>query len=452
MMWSVELLNPPRKRDTFVIQCNSPFSPYMLPRDSYPAPENTDHPSYNQKYVARVASGPLTSEELGLVRNHLEDMFHQQATCSLRHQSTFRTGWKRYLEMASAPLCQDSDTMHWFPDICDYANKRTAVYFVGGDPDPETAGTRHGYRDDRLGCYIYRLWHALHNGRPNLQRQHFFAKALRLPKDEAASWSVPGLVAAHRRLCDATVARLESEVMRLKRDYLVGLPRYAGRGAFPQPVETAQTWCEHGLSLHHLFRAVLLVADENVLPVVCPVQPVPDFSGHNWHWKMNAWLERLMPECSVLMVRTGDDAHLSRPVSFERLIREGRSMPLDLEKDRRANEFSVVRVKIGVAMCFLFDLQAEEEAAFPSLRQVSDMLTEERESACNAWVESVLQHASLKEVGVDGNKFTWEAVRRMWAQQDGDVFHGGLEDETQLMSLYAWYGCGIKPAKTSQLR
>lgn len=151
------------------------------------------------------------------------------------------------------------------------------MYFVGGGcSKPDSAGHRHGYTDLRLGCYIYRAWHALHSGRPNLQRQHFFAKALRLPESEAASWNIPGLVAAHRLLCDVTAARLGSEVVRLRCED-------PASGAFPPPVETARTWCEHGLSLRHLFRAVFLVADEHVLPMECPVQPVPEIRGHNQH-------------------------------------------------------------------------------------------------------------------------------------------------------------------------
>ncbi|KAI1648924.1 uncharacterized protein F4817DRAFT_48050 [Daldinia loculata] len=421
------------KTQDIIIDSNSPFSPYMLPRDSYPGPEHMDDMDFNQKYAVRVASAPLTPEELVLVRGHLGAIFHEEASASLRWDPTFQTGWARNLQMALAPQHQDSDTMHWFPDICDYANKQTAVYFVGGGSKPNSAGHRHGYTDRRLGCYIYRTWHALHGGRPNLQRQHFFAKALRVPESEATSWSIPGLVAAHRRLCDATAARLGSEVVRLRCEDTAS-------GAFPPPVGTAQTWCEHGLSSRHLFRAVVLVADEHVLPVECPVQPVPEIRGHNQQWKVAAWLERLMPECSVLMVRTGDDAHLSRPVSFERLIREGKTIPLGLEERKLAKELGVVRVKIGVAMRFLFDLQAEEEAAIPSLRQVSAMLTEERERACHAWVESVLQHASLREVGVDGNRFTWEAVRRMWAERDGDIFNHAAQDETRLTPLYSWYG------------
>ncbi|KAI1084214.1 hypothetical protein F5B20DRAFT_576352 [Whalleya microplaca] len=184
-------------------------------------------------------------------------------------------------------------------------------------------------------------------------------------------------------------------------------------------------------------KPVVLVADEHVVPMECPVQPIPEIRGHSQHWKVAAWLERLMPECSVLVVRTGDDAYLSRPVSFERLIREGKTILPGLEEKELTKEFSVVRVKIDVAMRFLLDLQAEEEIAIPSLRQVSAMLTEERERACHAWVESVLQHASLREVGVNGNRFTWEAVRRMWAERDADIFDHVAQDEPRLAPLYS---------------
>ncbi|KAI1410320.1 hypothetical protein F5Y13DRAFT_202451 [Hypoxylon sp. FL1857] len=210
-MDSHELQTPSKTRD-IIIDSNSPFSPYTPPRDSYPGPTHLDDMDINQKYDARVASTPLNLEELGLVRSHLGDIFHEEASASLRWRPTFQIGWASNLEMAPAPQHQDSDTMHWFPDVCDFANKQTAVYFVGGGYKPNSAGHRHGYTDRWLGCIRVRI--------------------LRV---------------------------------------------------------------------------------------------------------------------------------------------------------------SVVRVKIGVAMRFLFDLQAEEEAAIPSLRQVLTTLTEERERACHARVESVLQ-------------------------------------------------------------
>lgn len=107
-------LQIPSETEDVIIERNSPFSPYMVPRDSYPGPEHTNDIDFNQKYAARVASGPLTPEELALVRGHLGDMFHEEASGSLRWLSTFRTGWARPLEMALAPQPhQDSsDTMH----------------------------------------------------------------------------------------------------------------------------------------------------------------------------------------------------------------------------------------------------------------------------------------------------------------------------------------------------
>ncbi|KAI1638521.1 hypothetical protein F4809DRAFT_659628 [Biscogniauxia mediterranea] len=271
---------------------------------------------YNQKYAARAASTPLTPEELGSpgpARRHFPPRSIRFA--ALRRDVSDRLG---------AQSRNGAGAVHW----------------------PDIAGRRHGYTDRRLGCYVYRTWHALHGGRPNLQQAPlFFAKALlRVPESEATSWSVPG---PRRRPPSAMRCAVT-----------------AGGGVFPPlPVETAQTWCEHGSSLRHLLRAVVLAADASTC---CP------------------WSVR-------------------RPVSFERADwgREVRQFHWVWKMGKLAKEFGVVRVKI-----FLFDLQAEEEAAIPSLRQASAMLTEERERACHAWVESVLQYASLREVGVDGNHFT----------------------------------------------
>ncbi|OTB01607.1 hypothetical protein M426DRAFT_14353 [Hypoxylon sp. CI-4A] len=349
----------------------------MSPQSSRPKPKYRESKeTYNQKYVTRVASSPIASEELETVEGHLGDIFHENGSVSLCCHPSFRPYWQRYTLMAPAPQHEDGVTVYQYADISDYANKETAVYFVSGGSN-ET-DHRHGYTDRHLGFYINRKWHVLHDGRPNLQRYRFAAKALRVPESEATDWSIISLVAAHRRLCDAMEARIGGEV----------------------------TWREHGLPLCHLFRAVFVVADDLVLPEECPVQPGPDYTGPEEDWKVRtAWLEWLMPECAVLIVRTRDDAHLSRPVSFERLIGEGKTVPLGLEERKLAQESSVVRVKIDVALRFLFDLQAEEEAAIPDLQQKSSMITEERKRACHAWVESVLQYGSLEEVGVDGNHF-----------------------------------------------
>ncbi|KAI1392410.1 uncharacterized protein F4822DRAFT_425620 [Hypoxylon trugodes] len=393
-MYHIELLNPPRVPspsgpEDILIDIDSTFSPYTVPKDSYSGPRYTDHIDWNQKYVTCVASTLLTPEELELVRGHLEDRFHEEVCGRLRYRQTFLSGWARSLLMAPAPQYQFNVPICWSPDIFDYANKQTAVYFVGGGPNPESVGHRHGYSDSRLGCYIYRLWYTLHGGRPNLQRQHFFAKALRLPKSEAADWIIPQLLVDHHRLCDATETCLENDVVRL--------------------------YCED--SANHNF-------------------PAAGWDGE---------------DVAVLMVRTGNDVHLSRPVSFEGLVREGKTFPLGLEEGKLAEGFDVVRVKVAVAMRFLFDLQAREEAAIPSLRQESAELTEERERACHAWVESVLQHASLSEVGIDGNEFTWEAVRRMWAKRDGEIFNRRIQDETRLMPLYSWWWATVKPMKINSL-
>ncbi|KAI0180991.1 hypothetical protein GGR52DRAFT_14164 [Hypoxylon sp. FL1284] len=427
-MDSRELQTTPK----IILGNESLFSAYMVPCDSYTHLSDADDGgSFNQKYVARAASTPLTPEELNIVRDLLRDIFHEQAFKHLRFYSTaLWNSWTRHRGLV-APAPQHQDTVRWVPDVSDYANKLTALYFVGDD----SAGHRHGYNTCKMGSYIYRLWYSLHRGRPNSQRGHFFAKSLWFHDGEETSWTIPGIMAAHRRLCDATAARFDNEVVHLHRDQSHAT---CTSNLCPSPAETAQTWREHGLSLHHLFRSVILVADEKVLPAECPLHHL-ETDDDNESRDLLLWLERLMPERSVLMVRTGDDAHLSHPISFEKLIKEGKTNPLGLEDGKLAEESDVVRVTVGVAVRFLVALQAEEEAAIPRLQQAAATLTEEREEACRAWVESVVRYASSNETGIDGNQFTWDAVRRMWAERDGEIFNR-VADEMGLTPLKSWWG------------
>ncbi|KAI1424853.1 hypothetical protein F5Y12DRAFT_785116 [Xylaria sp. FL1777] len=323
---------------------------------------------FNQKHAHKAlnASNRLTMDELELV-------------------PPFSHGWSRTLLMPKPA-----------------ENKQTAVYFID---DSHYSGHDHGYTDRRLGAYIYREWHRVHDGRPNLQRYNFFAKALQLTKS-LESFDVAAVIDIHRRLCNSMSAKLNKEA------------------------DIAKTWREHGFTMGHLFRAVLLVADENVIPETCPVQPESELSDDSTLKEMAAWLERLMPECRVLMVRTGDDAHLSRPVSFASLVD-----PLNSDQGDGSGQVDMVRVTVPVAIRFLHELQVQEEAAYLDLRRVADRMTEDRERACREWVDSVMRHA--EDVGMDGNMYTWKAVRRMWAARDGETFSDGQGDETRLFPLYS---------------
>ncbi|KAI1173406.1 hypothetical protein F4777DRAFT_451502 [Nemania sp. FL0916] len=399
--------------------------PYPVPSPTYPAaPEEKSRAQlrYNQKYAYKAldASDSLTTDELELVRRHLLDLFYETAAINLRFQAPFSYGWSRQRVMPTpAAVSRRGFEL-------DLWNKQTAVYFIGDSPD---SGHDHGYTDRRLGAYFYREWHRVHDRRPNLQRYNFFAKALQVTKS-SESFDVAAVIDTHRQLCDSMSARLNKEVIfhhPSLDEQMKGHYRY-----FPQ-ADIAKTWHEHGFEMGHLFRAVLLVADENVLPETCPVQPEFGLTGDSTLEEDAAWLELLMPECRVLLVRTGDDAYLSKPVSFASLVDPSNS---DQGDGDGPGQVDMVRVTVPVAVRFLHELQVQEEAAYPDLRRIADRMTEERERACREWVDSVMRHG--EDFGMDGNWYTWTAVRRMWAARDGETFRDGQGDETRLFSLYSW--------------
>ncbi|KAI1489453.1 hypothetical protein F5X96DRAFT_670644 [Biscogniauxia mediterranea] len=242
---------------------------------------------YNQKCAARAASTtPLTPEALGPVRDQLGDIFPPR---SIRFDATFQTGWARAQSRNGAG-----------------ATAVYTTYFVGRrfQARHPSLGRRHGYTDRRLGLLglSHMAWHALHGGRrPNLRRHRFFAKALlRVPESEArpraGASSPPTVGYAMPRTLPVVVMFSHCRLRRHRRG-----------GA-----STAS-------SLRHLCRAVVLVADEPRVArgVSGTASSGVQGGGHNnQHWRIAAWMERLMPR------------------------------------------------------------SAEEEAAIPSLRQASAMLTE----------------------------------------------------------------------------
>ncbi|KAI1816233.1 hypothetical protein GGS20DRAFT_539499 [Poronia punctata] len=393
--------------------------PYPISSPTYAAPSEDYRAHFNKKYAYKTldASNRLTIDELELVRRHLSDLFYEAAALLLRFETPFSHGWSRTLLM-SKPAEVSSSTYE-----LDIFNKQTAVYFIGDSPD---SGHDHGYTDRCLGAYMYREWHRVHDGRPNLQRYNFFAKALQIRKS-SESLNVAAVIDIHRRLCYSISARLNAVVIFR---YPTQYAREVQSTNLPQ-AGIAKTWREHGFTMGHLFRAVLLVADKNVIPETCLVQLELGLSDNCTRKDRVARLERLMPECRVLMVRTGDDAHLSRPISFASLMD-----PLNSDQGGGSGQVDMVRVTVPVAIRFLHELQVQEEAAYPDLRRVADRMTEDRERACREWVDSVMRHA--EDVGMDRNTHTWKAVRRMWAARDGETFDDRQCDETRLFPLISW--------------
>ncbi|KAI0194240.1 hypothetical protein F4808DRAFT_453102 [Astrocystis sublimbata] len=398
-------------REIRIYEDDSAFWPYPVP-------------SASRLWILLIRLSP---HELQVVRRHLTDLFYEDAACCLRFQIPFSHGWSNVLMMEKPEDVMQREGVG-LPQF-DLLNKQTAVYFVGKERNSGRHG--YGYTDRRLGCYIYREWAQLYSGRPNLQRYNSCAKAFQVPHLSGSdSLDIAAVVDLHRQLCDSISAWLNEKVVFRYAPRPQGVESVFPHAVFPQ-ADVAKTWYEHGFDMGHLFRAILLISDENVIPEPCPLQPTPT-TGVD-HIAIAAWLERLMPEARILMVRTGDDAHLSRPVSFASLMDSSKS-----GQGEGPGQLDAVRVTVPVAIRFLHELQAQEEAIYPDLRGMAARMTDDRERACREWVDSVMRHAEREDVGMDGTLDSWIAVRRMWAARDGEKFEDGQDDETHLFPLYSW--------------
>ncbi|EMR71404.1 hypothetical protein UCREL1_1549 [Eutypa lata UCREL1] len=134
---------------------------------------------------------------------------------------------------------------------------------------------------------------------------------------------------------------------------------------------------------------------------------------------------------------TGDEEHLSSPISFQSLYDSGKALPVN-RPDYDDDGISVVRVKIDTALEFLLDLIHRERETMPSIGLAAEMENRQHLEACEKWVDGVMEHAG--RVGIDRNGFTWEAVRRAKAALNGEAF-----DEYQTDPLWNHLGTTLLP-------
>ncbi|KAM0260326.1 hypothetical protein ACHAPA_010302 [Fusarium lateritium] len=286
-------------------------------------------------------------------------------------------------------------------------NKDIAVYFESSLDDG-------GWFSRKIGCYIYREWLHLHEGRPPFQRHGFLATAAQITED--GPQSLDQLLTFHGDFC---------QQLSLCSNDLVSF--YGGRGpdpsemAFFEPVPSTkiQSWRDHGYTMRHLFRAIYMVVDDQAQGE--PPEPSPPKQEHDDHvFYHEAVTERNLARCTVLLVKTGDEAHLHQPISFLPLFDAGLALPVNREDHESHLEETVVRVKLNVALHFVFELLRKEEAALDDIGQLAQDLREEQDAFCQAWVDRVMCHSN--EVGIDSNGFTWQAIRRTLARLNNEAF------------------------------
>jgi hypothetical protein len=141
---------------------------------------------------------------------------------------------------------------------------------------------------------------------------------------------------------------------------------------------------------------------------------------------------------SVLMVRTGDESFLSRPITFNSIVSQ--CHPLDRHDipPKGENDIEVVRVSLKTAIRFITQLQQREDAVSAGLRDLSvvdkplDLETDEANilNRADEWASFLIRKA--EEEGIDK---VWE-VRQVLDRVKTDLRCG---------SDYPYYRDGLWP-------
>lgn len=194
-----------------------------------------------------------------------------------------------------------------------FCNKATALYVAPS-----------GQQNDQLplkvfGC-IYKDWFLHHNNEPNFEFGRFFAAPVHITSN--GPQAVAEIVQSHKILCSQASQLLTSPDR--------------GQSLSPGSKLTTKT-----RKLLPLFRAIILILDE-----------------------LDESVEEDENECisldeysqaqSVLMIKTGDEAHLSAPITFEHI----REQAFQLKRgDCNLDGIEVIRVSLAAAIHFVTTLQ-----------------------------------------------------------------------------------------------
>lgn len=268
-------------------------------------------------------------------------------------------------------------------------NQTTAVYF-----EPDFMRCHLGELLDEgheldvywgHGCaYIARAllaaWLGVHHNDgeiPNFQQSRYFAKPFILKGRPLLYGATGSTVYTHKAICE----ELQSSQNK------------------PASSKDPYTWVEHGCEMGPIYRSVIIVVDKQ-LALRGSRDPLEQ-------------RDILFEECSILLLRTGDEDHLSAPIDLSTLSAAGLNLPLNRSDDalpESNNRQQVVRVRIRTAVRWIMDLERRERdasARHTAMERVLDMETC-READTRA--SDVLAHAE-KNGGIDQDEDAWAAVR-----------------------------------------
>lgn len=391
--------------------------PYGLSTDPDRVVYRQECDGYDNRYLNPPAHGSQPNNILLLIRKELEAIFFEESASGLRHESPFRIGWRRDGKMTTfnqLQLPREAFTQDHNPgELIEYLNKEIMIYF------PCETMPR-GHQEDKLGRYLYREWLQLHNGRPPFQRHSFFAKPAYF--GENGPRSIEQISLFHKTLCTGISARLDDAVRFRFREAQPPAGKADAPPMFnPTPSKKIRSWHDHGFVVKHIFRSLFIVIDDEELAVN---RDLPARRAKRPHedavWYLEESQDRRLSRYTALLVKTGDEASLHSPIDFQPLFEAGLALEVNRDDYTGAPEEAVVRVKLDVAVRFIYDVLRKEQEALEDVGQAAQALVEEQQQLCDVWVENVMSHA--QRVGVEENGYTWIAARRARARMNGEAF------------------------------
>ena len=328
---------------------------------------------------------PLSDEMKTRVRLELESFWNSFRRDAIYRRET-KFCWMRedsILKIGETPIQIGPAELERF------CNKPTTFYF---DQPAQRNGRCPGLI---FGC-IYEEWFRCHHGDPNIEFGHFFASPVQITS--AGASTVAGVVEAHKSICDQVASLLaRSACDKPESDSTDG-----SKARWPNP---------NHYKLPSLCRTIIVIIDQlNLDTGPNPGQVV---------------LQEQSRRKSVLMVRTGDESHLSAPIDFQSIKAE--CLPLN-KADVTDENLDFVRVSLATAVDFVAKLQWREDAAFSDSRgslAVDGSLcptgvrggAPKHHLSATTWASELIQEAEIK--GYDNVCDTWSAIRRLQARDRG---------------------------------
>ncbi|KAI2466541.1 hypothetical protein F4781DRAFT_424008 [Annulohypoxylon bovei var. microspora] len=365
-----------------------------------------------------------------LVRSQLATLFYERMAfgilCTLRFRLRWGAGGTSYdIPSFDQPRLPPKfflpRSRHVRDHLLEYADVHVAVYFDWFEK--AFLYGHNGFLTKKLGRYIWKKWFHWHGGRPPFLGYQKFVKPIGLAGSKPRD--IQNVREFHRSLCDAVSAGLSQQELPKPSPptYRSRQMRLRPRDPKPPQPTNLRTYRGKGREMAHLFRAIVIVVDDQVLEyeeaeIYGPqliVNPCRDTFQRGQ--ELQEWI---VSQHSVLLLRTGDDGHLSSPIDFQSLYDSGKALPVN-RPDCDDDGSSIVRVKTDAALEFVLDLIHRERETIPSVGLAAETEYRQHSEACEKWVDGVMEHAG--RVGIDTNGYTWEAVRRAKAAQNGEAFH-----------------------------